>query len=288
MESASKAFIMAFGMVVAVMIMSLIVFVFSKISNLPNEKDFELMTQQVAAFNNEYTAYDKKIMYGVDIISVLNKALSNNEKYVRENFVTGGGYNTDFVIDIEIHLNKTLEEMMTISYIDNTSGKLIAQRDYMTGEGPKEGGSFFLAKDKFKKIPSEGYQELVYGDKNYWKTTLKFITQSYETNITPGEYHLLGEDGEMPPPDPENDSVAKKDKQLNSKNKLKALLEQSTTMSQIVKNNKGNTAYETGWSQAEWRPVTYDLKKRKFRCIGDKTIISEKTGRVIKMVFEEI
>ena len=76
MESANKAIMMAGGMLFAIMIMSLVAFVFSKLTTLPTEEDSKLLIQQAAAFNNEYTAYDKRIMYGVDLISVLNKALS--------------------------------------------------------------------------------------------------------------------------------------------------------------------------------------------------------------------
>lgn len=280
MESANKAIMMAGGMLFAVMIMSLVAFVFSRLTTLPTEEDSQLLIQQAAAFNNEYTAYDKKIMYGVDIISVLNKAKSNNDKYVLEKFVTGGGYNTDFIIDIEVKLKKTLEESMKISYITQTATGIV-ERDYI-GIGPyKEGTSiYYNASDKFE-VPNTKYQEKVYGTSTKWNN-LKFITQTYPTKVINGTYHLLGKDGDNPQPGLYNNNDLKAD------NTLKQLLTQSTVMSQTIKNRNENTFSPYGWSEATWYPATYDLKTRKFKCLGDQIVYSEKTGRIIKMVFEEI
>lgn len=285
MENANKAILMAGGMLFAIMIMSLVAFVFTELKVLPNQEDSKILTEQAAAFNNEYTAYDKKIMYGVDVISVLNKAYSNNEKYVKERFVAGGGYNTDFIIDIEVELKTTLEESMTISFVQQTTTG-VAERDYTTGDGPKDAtGSYLKAGDGNKrfKIPSSEYQQTIYGNGNYWGS-LKFVTNTITTDVAPGVYHLLG--GEGADPDPINDSVDEKNEQLNADNKLKQLLSQSTEMSQTIKNRGEDIFGETGWSQAVWKPAVYDLKTRKFRCTG--STISEKTGRIVQMKFKEI
>ena len=281
MESANKAMMMAGGMIFAIMVMSLVAFVFSRLTTIPTEEDSKILIQQVAAFNNEYTAYDKRIMYGVDVISVLNKALSNNEKYILEKFVTGGGYNTDFIIDIEVRLRNTLEESMVVSYIEQTATG-VAERDYIgTGPFEREGlTSFFKAADKFK-APDNQYQNLIYGSIKW--NNLKFITQTYPTRVLSGTYHLLGNDGDNPQPG------AYTNAQLEATNNtLKKLLEYSTEMSQAIKNRAGNTFSPYGWTEATWYPATYDLKTRKFKCLGEETIYSEKTGRIIKMVFEEI
>ncbi len=134
------------------------------------------------------------------------------------------------------------------------------------------------------KAPSENYQDMVYPSGTKWNN-LEFKTQTISTNVAPGTYHIIGADGENPDP---NDSVTTKNRQLKEDNTLKQLLSQSTVMSQTIKNRSDDTFYPFGWSQAVWKPATYDLKTRKFRCVSDETIISEKTGRIIKMVFEEI
>jgi hypothetical protein len=289
MESANKAILMAAGMLFAIMVISLVAFVFSRITTIPTAEDTQELIEQSAAFNNEYTAYDKKIMYGVDVISVLNKAKSNNDKYVLEKFVTGGGYNTDYIIDIQVTLKTTLEESMVVSYVAQTANS-VTERDYIgTQAGPYKEAltDYYLAGGQYNgknlfTAPSSSYQTSIYGSANKW-STLKFMTQTFETNVTAGTYHLLGTDGGTEP-QPGSYTNA----MLEADNTLKQLLTYSTEMSQTIKNRSGNTFSPYGWSEATWKPATYDLKTRKFKCIGDETVYSEKTGRIIKMVFVEI
>lgn len=288
MEHANKAFLMVGGMLFALMVLSLVAFVFSRLTTLPTEEDYSLEAEQIAAFNNEYTAYDKKIMYGVDVISVLNKALSNNEKYVLEKFVTGGGYNTDFIIDIQVELKSALEESITISYIQQTANK-VSELPYTNGEGPSNAGTRYRllsTSPKFFNAPDSDYQKFIYNSVSKW-STLYFVTQNINTAVSGGvEYHLLGNDGDNP--DPLNDSVNEKNEQLNANNTLKQLLSQSTVMSQTIKNTTSSTFAPEGWSQATWKPAIYDLKTRKFKCLSEETLISDKTGRIVKMAFKEI
>lgn len=297
MEHANKALLMVGGMLFALMVMSLVAFVFSSLTTLPTEEDYRVEATQIAAFNNEYTAYDKKIMYGVDVISVLNKALSNNDKYVLEKFVTGGGYNTDFVIDIQVTLKagKPLQESIAISHVQQTANR-VSEVPYTNGDGPRSATGFYSmigtlpGAPKFFTPPSSTYQSIIYnGTNNPWNSTSKFVTNTaIDTRVQGGiAYHLLGHDGETP--DVVNDSVSEKNRQLEvTDNTLKQLLSQSTVMTQTIKNRNGSTFAPEGWSQATWKPAIYDLKTRRFRCKSDETIISDKTGKIIKMVFEEI
>lgn len=282
MEHANIAFLMVAGMLFAIMIMSLIAFVFSSLTVLPNEEDARIHAEQAAAFNEEYLAYDKKIMYGTDVISVLNKAYSNNEKYVLEKFVTGGGYNTDFIIDIQVKIKSALQEEMKIMYVEQTATG-VTERDYIGDqEGPyktQDSESLYLAKEKFTE-PKAKYQEIIYRSSGWG--SLEFKTQTIDTKVDAGVYHLLGTDTEEPDPDHYTND------QLNANNTLKQLLSQSTVMQQTIKNRDDDTFKPLGWSQAIWKPAIYDLKTRKFKCKGNETVFSEKTGRIVKMVFEEI
>ena len=184
MDNANKAIIMAFGMIVAVMIMGTIVFVFTRLATLPTQDDSLEEVEQRRLFNQEYEVYDKKIMYGVDIISVLNKAQSNNEKYVITNFFSGIGYNTDYVINIVVTFKKPIQESMTVTYLENTSNG-IKEVPY-AGAGP----NLVKAVNVFKKIPDEDYQKIIYGQKDYW-TRLDLKAQTIDTKINAGTYQLL-------------------------------------------------------------------------------------------------
>ena len=81
MENATKALLMASGTLIGIMLLALMLYFFRSLSPLEETRQKEEETEQLTAFNEEYTAYEKKLMYGVDLISVLNKAKSNNEKY---------------------------------------------------------------------------------------------------------------------------------------------------------------------------------------------------------------
>lgn len=288
MEHANKAIIMAFGMIVAVLIMGTIVYVFTNLKVFPQGDDSRETVEQLAAFNTEYEVYDKKIMYGVDVISVLNKAKSNNDKYVQGNFLSGLGYNTDYIIDIEVTLKEPLEEKLVVTYLEETVTGTV-ERDYMQNQGPNINANTKL------KAPSSTYSSLIYSTSNFWNN-LKLKSMIIETEVEAGTYHLLaGNHSDIVPGEYTNDM-------LEEPSVLKAVLEQSAQMSQTVKNTSGNKMIvttsiggvmdideeNTGWNKATWYPAIYDLKTRKFKCLGEEIVYSEVTGRIIKMAFEEI
>lgn len=81
MENASKALLMAGGILIAVLIIGLLVYMFNSSSQLfKTSEDIEQL-EQIVAFNKEYEAYNRKLMRGTDIVSIINKANSNNTKY---------------------------------------------------------------------------------------------------------------------------------------------------------------------------------------------------------------
>lgn len=287
MDNANKAIIMAFGMIVAVMILGAIVWVFTRLSSLPVQDDSLEDVEQRRLFNQEYEVYDKRIMYGVDVISVLNKAQSNNEKYVKTKFFSGVGYNTDYVINIAVKIKSTLDETMKISYVEITDTGII-EKDYTEGNGPAEP---LLAMNAFRKAPSAGYQSLIYTGGVSW-TNMSFKTQTINTSLTAGVYQLLSGGSEPMASFNTAYRLGKSvdnytDSMLEGNTRLKQLMTQSSTMSQVVRNTQENTG-TNGWSQAIWYPAVYDLKTRKFKCNGDETIYSPKTGRIVYMEFEEI
>ena len=135
MEDAIKALEMAAGVLLAVIIMTLIAYFFSSIKNLPQEQDQSTQAEQLAKFNLEYEVYNKKAMYGVDVISCLNKAQSNNEKYAMEKdqhgnvvdrFLAGSKYGELYSINVFVKLtNGALEEALEIYHYDKNSQKIL-------------------------------------------------------------------------------------------------------------------------------------------------------------------
>lgn len=78
MENASKALIIAGGILITLMILALVLYVGRSMGDMADSQDRRLAAQQLVEFNKSYEAYNKTRMYGTDVLSVYNKA--NNEK----------------------------------------------------------------------------------------------------------------------------------------------------------------------------------------------------------------
>ena len=86
MENASKALIMAGEILIAVLIITLLIYGYTNINQLTMQEKKEAEAQQLQAFNSEYESYNKKLLRGVDVVSVINKAINNNYKYENEEY----------------------------------------------------------------------------------------------------------------------------------------------------------------------------------------------------------
>lgn len=112
MENASKALLMAGGILIAIIIISVLMLSLSNITNMKQaEVDAELR-KEVNNFNKPYLAFNKKAMYGTDVISVLNFAINNNKMY---NVKFGDSY----YVDINFRLTKDSIQDRVYQYVLN-------------------------------------------------------------------------------------------------------------------------------------------------------------------------
>lgn len=81
MENASKALLIAGGVLIALIIITMFIMMFSRISNINKEQEEQTKIEQLNAFNMAFEAYGKKVMYGADVITLINKVAENNKKY---------------------------------------------------------------------------------------------------------------------------------------------------------------------------------------------------------------
>lgn len=80
MENASKALIMAGGMLIAIMVASLFVYLFTSYGKYADDMYDKINRRQITQANNEYTKYEgAKDNTIYDVITVVNKAKDNNE-----------------------------------------------------------------------------------------------------------------------------------------------------------------------------------------------------------------
>jgi type II secretory pathway pseudopilin PulG len=102
MENASKALLMAGGVLIAVLIIGILLYSFGSMSGYFEEQASQEEIEQLAEFNNQYEAYNRKLLRGTDVVSVLNKAINNNEKY------GVNGYNEpNYLIEVEFTIKDT-------------------------------------------------------------------------------------------------------------------------------------------------------------------------------------
>lgn len=262
--SLSKALIMVASVLLAMIVIAFITFSFGRIGMWATTSDDELLKEQKDKFNKEYEVYDKDLMYGVDVISCLNKALSNNDKIKEKKYVTGDMLDRSYEIQVKVGLkSKELKESIEVYYMPDSISSFSKKEEYSYANN--EGISDVdLEKAGFKFINNENYKNLSSFDK---MTKLKTNTNS-KVNLETTELLLT--------------------KDSTDSDKIIQLLEASNTISEIVKNKDPETKSKgkgEGWTKAEFKSALYDLKTRKFKCVEIKY---SEAGRVNYIEFKEI
>lgn len=73
MENASKALLMAGGVLIAVLIIAILVRTFGTVGLFQKQKLTEEESRQIAEFNEQYLKYLNQYMYGTEVITIINK-----------------------------------------------------------------------------------------------------------------------------------------------------------------------------------------------------------------------
>ncbi len=82
MENASKALLMAAGVLIGVLVLSLAVFLFTDFGSKASKIYDRIQENQLTQYNAQYTVYSGREDITIyDIITVANKAKQNNEDY---------------------------------------------------------------------------------------------------------------------------------------------------------------------------------------------------------------
>ena len=80
MENAAKALLIAGGILIAIMTLSVIVYATTSATRIAQAQDEKKAAEQLAKFNSKFEAYHKDRLYGIDVITVINKAIEHNTK----------------------------------------------------------------------------------------------------------------------------------------------------------------------------------------------------------------
>ena len=130
MENASKALLMAAGVLMGLMIMSLAVYLFASFGGTSGQIHENIEENQLSQFNSQFTSYVGKDNVTIhDVISMANLATQNNQNYEFARRSTGEvtgndnyiqvllngtrieyGFGDDLVNDVEKEYNKLISE----------------------------------------------------------------------------------------------------------------------------------------------------------------------------------
>lgn len=81
MENASQALLIAGGVLLGILTVSLLVYMFSTISTVGNASAMQEENKKLVEWNAEWEAYNKRFLYGTEVLTVINKAEQNNVEY---------------------------------------------------------------------------------------------------------------------------------------------------------------------------------------------------------------
>lgn len=169
MENAADALRMAAGLLIALLLISLFVFVFNSISGAENARVDQEIAEEMSEFNKKFLAFDKTSMYGTDLISILGLAISNNEIYNQSNSANPDGKyreNVDGTINIKFEL---LEDIYTTTtyyrffeqHHKNPDGTWVSQWDKDPDKDPNPERNKILNKNQTYTLESDvGYNAI--------------------------------------------------------------------------------------------------------------------------------
>lgn len=120
MENASKALLIAGGVLIAILIISVLVVTINIINSNQKTREEALATEQLVEFNQKYEAYNKKALYGIDIITLKGMAKSDGENIQIIIKDKSGS-----IIDVDLNTNKTaIFKCIDVEYNNGRISKL--------------------------------------------------------------------------------------------------------------------------------------------------------------------
>ena len=171
MENASKALLIAGGVLIAILILSVLVVTINIINSNQKTQEEALATEQLVKFNQKYEAYNKKALRGTDIITLMKMSIENNNSASSDN-----PYYINVIIDLG---NEKIEDTSTRTVVLDKDKKVIS--------------------DKIERVssPLTGTSKIILGT---WKDNVTYkpndkVVKFFNTNSTDIVKETEGKDG---------------------------------------------------------------------------------------------
>jgi len=125
MENATKALLMAAGVLIALIILSIGVYLFSTLGSFSANIERQNEVNRINQFNSKYTVYIGRTDLSIhDVITIINSARNNNENYYTEEELKGNeaqiAKEENYYIKV-IFDNKSYTALLTDGNYRNTS-----------------------------------------------------------------------------------------------------------------------------------------------------------------------
>ena len=124
MENAAQALLIAGGILLAILTLSLIVYMSNNVSTIGSAQAEKQEVERLAAWNAEWEAYNKQVLYGAEVLTVRNKADQNNLEYTNVEYhvtIICTDKNGDNIeLDMISKHKKSIFECINIVYSDKT------------------------------------------------------------------------------------------------------------------------------------------------------------------------
>ncbi len=159
MENASKALLIAGGVLVAILILGVLIVTINIVNSNQKTREKTLATEQLAEFNQKYEAYNKKALRGTDIITLMKMAIENNNK------MEVADVGQQYFINIKLKLKNTYTETKT------TINKATGEKDTIDIGEKKISGTINLGEwKKNNSLSMDKYVEDLFGESIVTKT----------------------------------------------------------------------------------------------------------------------
>ena len=194
MENAAEALKLAGELLIGLLLISLFIFVFNRISSIEETKSQQELIQQTTDFNKKFNAFEKSSMYGTDLISVLGLAYANNKSANLEKQMfhrgeidgfydpeIGSSINIKFKLKDNIYKTVTTEKYKVTDGINALESRTVEQK----GEIFKANTWYSLSADNMNVVKT--IKEIVIdGNTTQVKTKKSGITTTVTTTDSKG------------------------------------------------------------------------------------------------------
>ena len=122
MENASNAMLMAASVLIGVLILGLVVIMFNRLSSVEATRQQAEEVSAETEFNKQFESYNRKMLYGTDIISISNLIADYNERQGAD------GYATVAMNKVKVTLNDEAFDEYGYTIDENTNAGIIAEQ----------------------------------------------------------------------------------------------------------------------------------------------------------------